>query len=38
VMTDERGRPQPQSVEDLLSQLASHRPRGGDTPNLFPIL
>ena len=37
VMTDERGRPQPQSVEDLLTQLASHRPRG-DTPNLFPIL
>jgi hypothetical protein len=37
VMTDERGRPQPQSVEDLLTQLASHRP-GGDTPDLFPIL
>ena len=37
VMTDERGRPQPQSVDDLLTQLASHRPKG-DTPNLFPIL
>jgi hypothetical protein len=37
VMTDERGRPQPQSVDDLLAQLASHRPRD-DTPNLFPIL
>ena len=37
VMTDERGRPQPQSVEDLRTQLASHRPRG-EPPNLFPIL
>jgi hypothetical protein len=37
VMTDERGRPQPQSVDDLLTQLASHRPKG-DTPDLFPIL
>jgi hypothetical protein len=37
VMTDERGYPQPQSVEELRSQLASRRSRG-DTPNFFPIL
>ena len=37
VMTDERGRPQPQNVEELLAQLASQRPRG-DTTKLFPIL
>jgi hypothetical protein len=37
VMTDERGRPQPQSVEELRTQLASHRPRG-EPPNPFPIL
>jgi hypothetical protein len=37
VMIDERSRPQPQNVEELLTQLTSHRPRG-DTTKLFPIL
>jgi hypothetical protein len=37
LMTDERGHPQPQSVEDLLSRLAS-KPPGGNTKDLFPIL
>ena len=37
LMTDERGRPQPQSVEELRTQLARRPPRS-DAPNPFPIL
>ena len=37
VMTDERGHPQLQSVEELLTQLACRRSRG-DAHDLFPIL
>jgi hypothetical protein len=37
LMTDERGRPQPQSVEELRTQLA-RRPPSSEAPNLFPIL
>jgi hypothetical protein len=37
VMTDERGRPHPQSVEELHDQLTRARPRG-KPPNPFPIL